>query len=117
MNSRKFRKSEKDMVNIPLDETDGLAKQDKDNINLEELTAATPEVISRQVCRLVILWICPLCVSIMGLKIRNSRVFLTPNYKCILNNTIVFFSQVEKLSELDRANFKEPDYRMSFAKL
>ena len=43
------------MVNIPLDETDGLAKQDKDNINLEELTAATPEVISRQVCRLVIL--------------------------------------------------------------
>ena len=55
MNSRKFRKSEKDMVNIPLDETDGLAKQDKDNINLEELTAATPEVISRQVCRLVIL--------------------------------------------------------------
>ena len=60
MNSRKFRKSEKDMVNIPLDETDGLAKQDKDNINLEELTAATPEVISRQVCRLVILWIWPL---------------------------------------------------------
>lgn len=34
---------------VQLDEVDGLAKQDKDNINLGALTADTPEVISRQV--------------------------------------------------------------------
>ena len=34
---------------VQLDEFDGLAKQDKDNIKLEDLTADYPEVISRQV--------------------------------------------------------------------
>ena len=34
---------------VKIDERDGLAVQDKDNLDLENLAADTPEVISRQV--------------------------------------------------------------------